>query len=134
MPPTVYLIAADVVVVLHLFFVIFVVVGGLGGLWRPKVLWFHIPALFWGVLIEFSGWICPLTPLENFLRHKGGGAGYSGGFIEHLILPVLYPTGLTRTMQLFLGAAAIALNGIVYWAVARRHVSERHPPNNRGNS
>jgi hypothetical protein len=134
MPPTVYLIAADVVVILHLLFVIFVVAGGLGGLWRPKILWFHIPALLWGVVIEFSGWICPLTPLENLLRHKGGGAQYSGGFIEHFILPVLYPAGLTRTVQLTLGVAVIVFNGIVYCAVIRRRGSDKSQTNNSGNS
>ncbi len=134
MPPIAYLIAADSVVVLHFAFVCFVVVGGLGGLWRPKVIWLHFPALLWGVLIEFSGWICPLTPLENFLRQKSGGAGYAGGFIEHLVTPLLYPEGLTRTVQLFLGVAVLILNGIIYWAVIRRHRLNRSQPNNRRNS
>jgi hypothetical protein len=121
MNPKIYLIAADVVVVLHLVFVFFVVLGGLGGLWKPKILWLHLPAVLWGVLIEFSGWICPLTPLENFLRQKGGGSGYTGGFIEHLIMPLLYPVGLTHSDQVFLGIAVIIVNAIIYGTVFRRH-------------
>jgi Protein of Unknown function (DUF2784) len=83
--------------------------------------WLHIPAAVWGVLIEFTGWICPLTPLENWLRRRQGGAGYQGDFIAHYILPVLYPEGLTRRNQLFLGGLALALNVAIYsWIFLKR--------------
>jgi hypothetical protein len=100
--------------------VIFVVLGGLLVLWWPRLSWLHIPAVIWGVLIEFAGWICPLTPLENRLRSQQGEATYQGDFIAHYILPVLYPNGLTRRDQLFLGGLALALNvGIYTWIVVK---------------
>lgn len=80
----------------------------------PRLAWLHIPAAVWGVIIEYSGWICPLTPLENSLRVRGGEAGYSGGFIQHYIQPLLYPNGLTRTTQLALGTVLLLLNIIAY--------------------
>jgi hypothetical protein len=81
----------------------------------------HLPAAAWGVIIEFVGWPCPLTPLENAFRARGGQAGYGGGFIEHYLTPLLYPHGLTRTAELALGALALVLNVAVYWWVLRRH-------------
>jgi len=105
---------ADTLVVLHLTFVLFVVAGGLLVLKWRRAMWVHLPAAAWGVLIEFSGWICPLTPLENWLRAKGGDAGYAGGFIEHYLLPVLYPAGLTRNVQIVLGLLALLVNVAVY--------------------
>jgi uncharacterized membrane protein YhhN len=87
---------ADLVVVLHFGFVLFVVGGGLLALRWPRLARVHLPTAVWGVLIEFGGWLCPLTPLENWLRRRSGGAGYAGGFVEHYVLPVLYPSGLTR--------------------------------------
>ena len=92
----IYRALADLVLVVHLGFVLFVVLGGLLVVRWPWLAWLHVPAAVWGVLIEFMGWICPLTPLENSFRVAGGGAGYSGGFIEHYIRPILYPAGLTR--------------------------------------
>jgi len=101
--------------------VIFVVLGGLLVLWWPRIIWLHIPAVLWGALIEFAGWICPLTPLENQLRHQQGEAGYRGDFIAQYILPVLYPQGLTRRDQLFLGALALAINLAIYaWIFLKR--------------
>jgi hypothetical protein len=105
---------ADVIVVLHFGFLLFVVLGGLAVLRWPRLAWLHVPAAIWGVLIEFFGWICPLTPLENHFRALGGQAGYSGGFIQHYIVSVLYPDQLTRGTQLMLGALVLALNAIVY--------------------
>ena len=105
---------ADLVVALHFAFVLFVGLGGLLVLRWRRVAWLHVPAAVWGVWIEFSGRICPLTPLENQYRRLGGEAGYSGGFIEHYILPVLYPHGLTRTMQVVLGVAVAAFNVWLY--------------------
>jgi len=110
----IYRIAADLVVLIHFTFVLFVVFGALVALRWPRVLWLHLPAAAWGALIEFQGWICPLTPWENRLRTLGGQAGYAGGFIEHYILPLLYPAGLTRTVQLTLGAVVVVVNGLLY--------------------
>lgn len=95
--------------------------GGLLVLRWPRMIWLHIPAAVWGVLIEFAGWICPLTPLENRLRSQQGEAGYQGDFIAHYILPVLYPEGLTRRDQLLLGGLALAVNVAIYaWIVLKR--------------
>ena len=122
----IYWALADLVLAVHLAFVLFVVLGGLLVLKWPRLAWLHIPAAIWGVLIEYTGWICPLTPLENSFRARGGGAGYSGGFIEHYIQPVLYPAGLTRGTQIVLGSLALLVNLTAYGvAVARRRRSGR---------
>lgn len=118
---------ADLVLVLHAAFVLFVVLGGLVVLRRPRLAWLHLPAAAWGAFVEFSGWICPLTPLENALRIKGGEAGYSGGFIERYLLPALYPAGLTRPTQWVLGACVIVLNVTAYWLLYRRWHHSAHP-------
>ncbi len=118
---------ADAVVLLHSGFVLFVIFGGLLVLrWRPLI-WFHLPAALWGALIEFAGWICPLTPLEHWLRREGGLAGYQGGFVEHYILPVLYPHGLTREVQLLLGAFVVIINLVVYGLIWRRIIRAPTP-------
>jgi hypothetical protein len=108
---------ADLIVVIHLVFILFVVAGGLLVLWRRKIIWVHIPAVIWGVVIELTGWICPLTPLENYFRIKAGGVGYSSGFVENYIIPIVYPIGLTRGIQLALGLVVIAINILVYWRI-----------------
>jgi hypothetical protein len=100
--------------------VIFVVLGGLLVLRWRWVVWLHLPAAAWGALIEFAGWICPLTPLEKWLRRQGGLGGYEGGFVEHYILPLLYPRDLTRNVQLTLGVVVIVVNLLIYWQVYRR--------------
>jgi hypothetical protein len=116
-----YRILADLVVGVHAVFVAFVVVGGLLALRWPWVPVVHLPAAVWGALIEFRGWICPLTPLENSLRAAAGEAGYRGGFIEYYLLPVLYPAGLTRGVQLALGSVVMVVNLAVYgFLLARR--------------
>ena len=115
-----YRLLADAVVVLHFAFVLFVVLGGLLALRWPRAAWFHLPAALWGAGIEFVQGICPLTPLENHLRRLGGDAGYAGGFVEHYVLPALYPAGLTRGVQLGLGLFVVGLNVGVYWVVWRR--------------
>ncbi len=117
----VYPILADLVVVIHLLFVLFVMLGGLLVLrWRVCA-WIHIPAVVWAVLIEFSGWICPLTPLENHLRIKGGSSGYATGFVEHYIIPLLYPAQLTRELQVFLGLLVLIVNLVIYLWVWRAY-------------
>ena len=116
----IYRVLADVVLVLHLGFVLFVVLGGLLVARSPHLAWLHIPAAVWGVLIEYSGWICPLTPLENSFRIRGGEAGYSGGFIDHYVQLTLYPPGLTRSTQLVLGSFVLLLNLVAYARVLSR--------------
>lgn len=120
-----YLILADLVVIVHLSFVAFVVAGGLLALKWRKFAYLHIPAVSWAVVVEIMGWVCPLTPVEIWLRENAGEKGYSTGFIEHYILPVLYPAELTRTVQLILGILLLFLNVAIYsWIVCRSH-SER---------
>ena len=114
---------ADLVVVVHLAFVAFVVLGGLLVLRHPRIAWLHVPAAVWGVLIEFTGGVCPLTPLENALRQRGGELGYSGGFIDHYLIPLLYPSGLTRNAQIVLGSLALVLNLAVYAVLLARRRS-----------
>ena len=116
-----YRLMADIVVVIHFVFTIFVLLGGILAIWWRKVVWLHIPAAVWGALIEFAGWICPLTPLENRLRVKGGEAGYLGGFVEKYILPVIYPAGLTREIQIILGILVITVNLVIYWKVFHKY-------------
>jgi hypothetical protein len=111
---------ADVVVLAHLGFVVFVMIGGLAVLRWPRLAWVHVPAAAWGALIEFAGWICPLTPLENALRQAGGGSAYAGGFIDHYVAGVLYPVGLTRGLQIALGSFAVLVNVLIYWRAVRR--------------
>lgn len=115
-----YRLAADAVVVLHLGFVLFVVLGGLLALRRPRWAWVHLPVAFYGALIEVVGFVCPLTPLENRLREAAGQAGYEGGFVEHYLLPILYPGALTREVQWVLAAAVVVINGVVYGMVWRK--------------
>jgi hypothetical protein len=122
---------ADLVVVVHSAFVLFVVFGGLLVLHRPRVMYLHLPAVAWGAFIEFAGAICPLTPLENLLRQRAGLAGYQGGFIEHYVLPVLYPAGLTRKVQLVLGAFVITSNLIIYGIVIARARRAQLRPSSR---
>ena len=112
---------ADVVVGIHLTFVLFVVLGGLLVIRWPRIAWLHLPAVAWGAWIEVAGWICPLTPLENYLRAQGGGGVYDESFVERYLLPVLYPASLTRELQFALAAAVLAINAVIYgWLVVKR--------------
>jgi uncharacterized membrane protein YhhN len=118
-------ILADILVGVHFLFVVFVVAGGfLAWRWR-RVAWVHVPVAIWGALIELAGWICPLTPLENQLRRAAGDAGYAGGFIEHYLIPIVYPSGLTREIQLGLGVAVILINVVAYGGLVRRRTVSR---------
>jgi hypothetical protein len=111
---------ADAVVLVHLGFIVFVVLGGLLVLRRRWVAWLHLPAALWGAAIELAGWICPLTPLEVSLRRRAGEAGYTGGFIEHYLIPIIYPGALSRPIQIGLGVGVVALNlGIYAWILRR---------------
>lgn len=116
----IYRILADLVVVAHLAFVLFAVVGGLLVLRWTWVAWIHLPTVAWAALIELVGWVCPLTPLERWLRVRAGGVGYEGGFIEHYILPILYPSDLTRGVQIVLGVFVLVVNASIYAWVLRR--------------
>jgi len=118
-----FLVLADGVVILHLAFIVFVMLGGLLVLVWPRVIWAHLPCAVWGIAIELTGWICPLTPLENILRRHAGQAPYAGDFVIHYIEPVIYPEGLTREFQVVLGAAVVLVNAVVYGSVflARGH-------------
>ena len=111
---------ADLIVVAHLTFVVFVLVGGFVALRWPWIAWLHVPAAGWGVLVEWSGRICPITPLEQHLRMRAGEAGYYGGFIDHYLLRTLYPAGLTRGVQWELGTLALLVNLIAYTLLATR--------------
>ena len=121
----VYRALGDLVLLLHLAFIVFVIVGGFFALrWRRAPL-VHVPAALWGVFIEVSGGVCPLTPLENFLRRAAGSSGYSGGFMEHYLVPVVYPSALSHPVQLVLAGLVVFVNAAVYWIVWRRHRASR---------
>jgi len=115
-----YRIFADIVIVIHLAFVLFAVFGGLLVLRWKRWAFLHVPAVLWAALIEFAGWVCPLTPLENWLRERGGAIAYRSGFVEHYILPLLYPAVLTRRLQIVLGLFVLGINlGIYGWVLYR---------------
>ena len=117
-----YRLLADAALLAHATFVAFVMLGGLLVLRRPRLAWIHLPVVAWGAAIEFIGGICPLTPLENHWRRLAGEQGYAGGFVEHYIVALLYPEGLTRNLQLALGLIVLAVNAAVYayaWRTAK---------------
>lgn len=119
----IFSVLADLAVLVHAMFVIFVVCGGLAVLRWPRLAWLQLPAALWGAIIEFKGWICPLTYLENHFRQLSGAAGYSGSFIEHYLEPLLYPLGLTSRFQVCMALAVVGLNAAFYfclwWKVSR---------------
>ena len=114
--------SADAVVLLHLGFILFVALGGFLVLRWRRVAWAHLPAAIWGTLIELTGWICPLTPLENRLRAAAGDPAYTGGFIDRYIMPIVYPPGLSRSMQVVIGCAVIGFNLLIYGLVFIRRL------------
>jgi hypothetical protein len=121
-----YRLLADLVLIFHAGFVLFVVLGGLLTLRWPRMAWVHLPVVLWGAGIEFVGGICPLTPLENHWRRLAGEQGYSGGFVDHYVIAFLYPDGLTRTHQIIVGLFVLALNVAIYaWALRRRRAQQR---------
>jgi hypothetical protein len=109
-----YQIIADSIVVLHGLFILFVLLGGILCISHPKAVWLHLPCVFWGVVVELTGWVCPLTYLENSFRLKSGGVSYGGDFIMHYLEPVIYPEGLTREVQLLFGVIVLLMNAAVY--------------------
>lgn len=112
---------ADITLVFHGLFIVFVVLGGLLVLRWPRAAWVHLPCAVWGFLIEVMGWICPLTPLENRFRAMAGEWGYGGGYIETYLLPLIYPGALTRELQFLMGGLVLLINGAIYaWVLARR--------------
>jgi Protein of Unknown function (DUF2784) len=117
-----YQLLADLLVLGHLTFVGFAVLGGLLALRWRRVVWIHLGAVIWAATIEFSGWICPLTPLEIWLRQRAGEAGYRSDFVAHYLLPVLYPEGLTRGVQIMLGVFVLVVNLAVYGWILRRNM------------
>lgn len=120
-----YHLLADVAIVVHFLFILFVVAGGLLTLHQPRAAWLHLPAACWGAFIEFAGWICPLTPLENHLRRLGGEASYTGDFVTRYLIPVIYPAGLSAFTQYILGGLVIAVNLMIYGYIFRRRFLSR---------
>ena len=121
-----YRLAAETVLLLHLAFIVFVIAGATGAArwsWLPLI---HLPAAAWGVFVELTGRLCPLTTAENYLRLKAGEAGYSESFIEHYLLAIIYPAGLTREIQFALAAAVVVINAAIYAWLFYRHRSARH--------
>jgi hypothetical protein len=119
-------ITADLLVVIHFAFIAFVVLGGLLVLKWGRVAILHIPCALWGVLIILNGWGCPLTPLERHFREAAGGVGYTGGFIDHYVMPLIYPAGMTRGIQISLGVIVLVVNLCVYgFVVVNRAHRER---------
>lgn len=115
-----YSLLADLLLLVHATFILFVVFGGLLVFWRHAIAWIHLPCAFWGMLIEFKGWICPLTYLENDLRSAAGNGVYDSGFIGHYLVPLVYPPGLTTETQILLGLLVLFINVIVYALVLRK--------------
>jgi hypothetical protein len=116
---------ADATMLVHFAFIAFVVLGGLLALRWRRAPWVHLPAAVWGVLIELRGWTCPLTPLENHFRRLGGESGYTGGFIDRYLEPVIYPPGLSESTQFVLAGFVVLVNAVVYWLVFRRRARRR---------
>jgi len=120
---------ADAVLILHLVFIVYVVLGALAAMRWPKTAWLHIPVFLWGGAIEIGGWVCPLTYLENALRAEGGRSGYGTSFVEHYLLPVIYPGllfsgDIPKSVFVALGIGVLALNGFIYWRIWRTR--QRH--------
>ena len=113
-------IAADITLLVHFAFILFVVFGGLIAMFRHRVAWLHIPMVLWASVVNLLGWICPLTPLENKFRIAAGESGYAGGFVEHYIARLVYPEGLTYELGVFLGVGVLVWNVLVYGGVVIR--------------
>jgi hypothetical protein len=123
-----YSVAADILVIAHFAFIIFVMLGGLLLLKWPRLVYLHLPAVAWGALVELRAWLCPLTPLEQHYRTLAGETGYSGSFIQHYLLPLIYPAGLTREIQTLLAMCVITVNLVIYAVIYVKYQrsSRRH--------
>lgn len=121
----IFRIMADLLVIVHLMFIIFVLFGGLLLIWRGSLIFIHLPAAIWAALISFKGGICPLTPLENHLRGVAGSAGYEQGFVEHYLIPIVYPGNLTPNIQFLLGMLVVLINLGIYGWVYYKHMAKR---------
>ena len=118
-----YRFLADAIIIIHLIFILFVILGGFLALRNKRWSIVHLPAALWAATIEFKGWMCPLTPLENWLREKGGNSIYQGDFIEHYLLPIIYPADLTRELQIIFGLSVVIINIAVYiWVLKKTRV------------
>ncbi len=122
----IYRLLADATLALHVLFIAFAAAGWLLVLRRPRLAWIHLPCAAYGVLVELVGWICPLTPVENHLRRLGGEAGYRGGFLEHYLVPLVYPEPFPRRLAVALGAAVLVANAAGYAAVLVQVRRRRH--------
>ncbi|WP_243349398.1 DUF2784 domain-containing protein [Parabacteroides sp. FAFU027] len=130
-----YRLLADFIVLIHFSFILFVVLGGLLVLRWRKVIYFHIPAMFWGAIVEFYNIICPLTPWENHFREVGGAERYESDFIENYLIPVMYPAGLTVSIQFILGCLVVVTNLIIYSIVIWKYRKNRkHEAGHSGNN
>ncbi len=118
---TVYFWLSNLIIILHLLFILFVLLGGLLVLRRPRWGWLHLPAIIWGFLVELNGWLCPLTPWENQLRELSGRRAYEGDFIGRYLIPLIYPADLTREMQYLFAAVVICINAGVYLFIWHRY-------------
>ena len=105
---------ADILVVIHFIFIVFVVLGGFLVFKKRWVSILHIPSVLWAALLEINGWLCPLTPLEHYFRQLSGSSDYTGGFIDHYLVAIIYPEGLTREMQITLGFIVLGINLVIY--------------------
>ena len=127
----IYRLAADLLLLIHLFFIAVVVLGGLVVLRRPGLAWIHIPVVAWGFTVELLGWICPLTPLEQKMRAAAGDGGYSGGFIDHYLVPLIYPDGMTTGTRVIFAALVVSINLAIYlrlWRKMRKLRSDNTGP------
>ena len=120
-----YKFLADLIVLIHFSFILFVVFGGFMALKWKKLIYIHIPAALWGTAISIIGWVCPLTPLEIELRVRAGSGSYTGGFIDHYLIPIIYPPGLTRGIQYYLAAGVIIINATAYYLFWRKYRKSR---------
>ena len=126
-----YRILTDSIVAIHLLFIVFVIFGSFLVLYKRWFVWIHIPAAIWGSAVELFGWYCPLTPLENWLRSGGNRMTYESGFIEHYLIPIIYPENLTRNVQIVLGLSVLVINVVVYFIVLSRIKKLKHKNNEK---
>ncbi|TAJ09414.1 DUF2784 domain-containing protein [Marinilabiliaceae bacterium JC017] len=110
----IFQILADLTIIIHGLFILFILFGALLAFRWKRIIWFHLPLAIWGAMVEYFHWICPLTPLENHFRRLSGEAGYEGDFIEQYLIPVIYPENLTPQFQIIFGSIVVVINLIIY--------------------